>query len=57
LRVVPGYSVKNYIELSQPSSPALSPFDYEHVVLTDYALRAETTPPGIYGGPLFVENP
>jgi hypothetical protein len=54
LRIVLGYSVKNYIELSQPFSPALSPFDYEHIVLTDYALQLEITPSGIYGDPLFI---
>ncbi len=39
MKIVWGYSVKNYIELLQPSSPALSQFDYEHIVLTDYALQ------------------
>jgi hypothetical protein len=57
LRIVLGYSVKNYIELSQSSSPALSPFDYEHIVLTDYALQPEITPPGIHGDPVFIKTP
>jgi len=39
LKIVLGYSVKNYVELPQPSSPVLSPFDYEYIVLTDYALQ------------------
>lgn len=39
MKIVWRYSVKNYIELLQPSSPALSQFDYEHIVLTDYALQ------------------
>jgi len=57
LKIVLGYSVKNYIELPQPSSPALSPFDYEHIVLTDYALQPEITPSGTHGDPLFIKTP
>jgi hypothetical protein len=57
LKIVLGYSVKNYIELPQPSSPALSPFDYEHVVLTDHALQPEITPSGIHGDPVFIKTP
>jgi len=57
LKIVLGYSVKNYIELPQPSSPALSPFDYEHVVLTDYVLQPEITPSGIHGDPVFIKTP
>ncbi|ADG91149.1 hypothetical protein [Thermosphaera aggregans] len=57
MRIVLGYSVKNYIELSQSSSPALSPFNYEHIVLTDYALQPEITPSGIHGDPLFIKTP
>jgi hypothetical protein len=57
LKIVLGYSVKNYIELPQPSSPALSTFDYEHIVLTDYALQPEITPSGIHGDPVFIKTP
>jgi hypothetical protein len=57
LKIVLGYSVKNYIELPQPSSPALSPFDYEHIVLTNYALQPEITPSGIHGDPVFIKTP
>jgi len=57
LKIMLGYSVKNYIELPQPSSPALSPFDYEHIVLTDYALQPEITPSGIHGDPVFIKTP
>jgi hypothetical protein len=56
LKIVWGYSVKNYIELPQPSSPVLSPFDYEHVVLTDYALQPEITPSGIHGDSVFIKT-
>jgi hypothetical protein len=55
LKIVLGYGVKNYIELLQPSNPFLSPFDYEHVVLTDYALQPEITPSGIHGDPVFIK--
>jgi hypothetical protein len=57
LKIVLGYSVKNYIELPQASSPILSPFNYEHIVLTDYALQPEITPSGIHGDPLFIKTP
>jgi hypothetical protein len=57
LKIVLGYSVKNYIELSQSSSPALSPFDYEHIVLSDYALQPEIAPTGIHGDPAFIKTP
>jgi hypothetical protein len=57
LKIVLGYSVKNYIELPQPSSPALSLFDYEHIVLTDYALQPEIAPSGIRGDPVFIRTP
>ena len=57
LKIVLGYSVKNYIELPQPSSPVLSPFYYEHFVLTDYALQPEITPSGIHGDPVFIKTP
>jgi len=57
LKIVLGYSVKNYIELPRPSSPSLSPFDYEHIVLTDYALQPEITPSGIHGDPVFIKTP
>jgi hypothetical protein len=57
LKIVLGYSVKNYVELPQPSSPVLSPFDYEHIVLTDYALQPEITPTGVHGDPVFIKTP
>ena len=57
MKIVLGYSVKNYIELPQPSSPVLSPFDYEHIVLTDYALQPEITPTGVHGDPVFIKTP
>jgi hypothetical protein len=57
LKIVLGYSVKNYIELPQPSIPILSLFDYEHIVLTDYALQPEITPSGIHGDPVFIKTP
>jgi hypothetical protein len=57
LKIVLGYSVKNHIELPQPSTPVLSPFDYEHIVLTDYALQPEITPSGIHGDPAFIKTP
>jgi len=57
LKIVLGYSVKNYIELPRPSSPSLSPFNYEHIVLTDYALQPEITPSGIHGDPVFIKTP
>jgi hypothetical protein len=57
LKIVLGYSVKNYIELPQPSNPVLSPFDYEHIVLTDYALQPEITPSGTHGDPVFIKTP
>ena len=57
MKIVLGYSVKNYIELPQPSTPILSPFDYEHIVLTDYALQPEITPSGIHGDPVFIKTP
>jgi hypothetical protein len=57
LRLVLGYSVKNYIELPHPSTPVLSPFDYEHVVLEDYALQPEITPSGVIGDLFFIRVP
>jgi hypothetical protein len=57
LKIVLEYSVKNYIEIPRPSSPVLSPFDYEHIVLSDYALQPEITPTGIHGDPVFIKNP
>jgi hypothetical protein len=57
LKIVLGYSVKNYVELPQPSNPVLSPFDQEHIVLTDYALQPEITPSGIHGDPVFIKTP
>jgi len=40
-----------------PSSPVLSPFDYEHIVLEDYALQPEVTPIGVIGDPVFIKAP
>jgi hypothetical protein len=57
LRIVLGYSVKSFVELPHPSSPVLSPFDYEHIVLTDYVLQPEITPAGIIGEPVFIKTP
>jgi hypothetical protein len=57
LRVVLGYIVKNHIWLPLESSPVLSPFDYEHVVLADHVLQPEITPSGINGDPVFVKSP
>jgi len=57
LKVVLGYSVKNYIELPLESNPVLSPFDYEYIVLTDHVLQPEITPSGIHGDPVFVKTP
>lgn len=57
LKIVLGYSVKNHIELPQPSSSALSPFDHEHIVLTNYVLQSEITLSGIHGDPVFIKTP
>jgi hypothetical protein len=57
LRVVLGYNVKNHIWLPLESSPVLSPFDYEHVVLADHVLQPEITPSGINGDPVFIKAP
>jgi hypothetical protein len=57
LRIVFGYSVKSFVELPYPSSPVLSPFDYEHIVLTDYALQPEITPTGVRGDLVFIKTP
>ena len=57
LRIVLGYSVKSFVELPHPSSPVLSPFDYEHIVLTDYVLQPEITPAGIIGESVFIKTP
>jgi len=57
LKIVLGYSVKGFVELPHPSSPALSPFDYEHIVLTDYVLQPEITPTGVHGDPVFIKTP
>ena len=57
MKVMLKYSTKSYVELPLPSSPMLSPFDYEHVVLEDYALQPEITPAGIISEPVFVKTP
>jgi hypothetical protein len=57
LKILLGHSVKNYIELPQQPSPALSPFDYEHIVSTDYAPQPVITPSGIHGDPVFIKTP
>jgi len=57
LKIVLGYRVKNYIELPHLSNPVLSPFDYKHIVLTDYALQPEITSSGIHRDPLFIKTP
>ena len=57
MRIALGYSVKSFVELPHPSSPVLSPFDYEHIVLTDYVLQPEITPAGIIGEPVFIKTP
>jgi len=55
LKIVLGYIVKGFVELPHPSSPVLSPFDYEHIVLGDYALQPEITPTGVHGDPVFIK--
>jgi len=57
LKIVLGYIVKGFVELPHPSSPVLSPFDYEHIVLGDYALQLEITPTGVHGDPVFIKTP
>jgi hypothetical protein len=51
LKIVLGYGVKTTLSYHSHPAPFLSPFDYEHIVLTGYALQPEITPSGIHGDP------
>ena len=57
MKIALKYTVKSHVELPHPSTPTLSPFDYEHIVLLDYALQPEITPAGIISEAVFLKSP